>query len=515
MTDSRFVWEARVNALKESVGETQALATAVVQEHDQHFAAAYPTAQAFAASQQSTEGIGEAYDLLFMREQVQLCRALLSSLDNFLSEATHFFFTKFYNGKETLDDAHDAFVYRYSMRLLLYQAALDLNIVQQAVNQRRSLWQADGYQLSRQGLTLNMADNVMTMALDPLMAAGYLPDTTHVVCYLDKNVRARLVPYDDTLLVRVAATTVQLHDDRVRAGFPAGPSRDLIALLHELGHHLYWNGRLPQTDTPIYEHLAQKAKEVGIYHPREWRLRWLEEIFADAYALMQGGSAVVLDFQEMLTDDLPSHFKEDSDKHPIPELRPLIQTQFLRKLKDESGQPLFTNMPDRLDAHWEALLEKRPLRQHFRVHSRQPATGHHIVQALDGLLDVIAEVLHPLYPAIHAGSVLRRPGMWSKDRLTNNQLGSLYSEFAQSATVSHLEAHSDEMVAALMIKDVDDAVGAFYQARFATTPKSFAQRVEELTGTTPDKARGNSWIDTFLMRGWSTEGPEGDPIGKG
>lgn len=510
MTDSRTVWQERVNALIRTMHETHALAEAVGKERLNDVAAFFPDGHIADAEQ--------AYERMLLVLQVGVCTRLVTSLETFINDAAHFFLDKFFGENEALQDEDAAMRHRFIMRVLLYQAALDLNIIQQAVNQRRPIADHDtAVSLSLQNDSLTMADSVATMALDPLIHAGYLPPTTNVICYLDKNVRARLVPYDDTLLLRVAADSIQINHAAAHAhsSLSGGPSRDLLALLHEVGHHLYWNGRLPTTGAPIADALIQQTKELGIYHPREWRRRWLEEIFADAFALLLGGPAVVLDFQDMLTDDLPNHFKEDTDKHPIPELRPLMQTRLLRKFKDGNGQPLFTEMPDKLDERWRALIETRPLHQAFRIRSRKPAPGQEILTALDGLLDAVAAVLQPLYPSIMQSSYFRQKGIWSHDRLHAPDLTTLYHQFTKAASLDHINKQAFlEIVGDILetkdVRAIEDPTIRFYAHKFSTTPKTFAQRVEELTGVTPANAPNDDWIDPFLSYGWSTEGPEGD-----
>ncbi|MCA9929127.1 MAG: hypothetical protein KC419_11635 [Anaerolineales bacterium] len=496
MTDSLSMWRLRLGSLLAAMSETVQIANEVKKERSADIEAKVNKQQL------NRQEENRLYEPLLETTQIKLCHGLLDSLLTFTDDAGDFFLTRFFGEQETLLDEAEQFRHRFIMRTIFYQASRDLSIIQHAINQRRHL---DG-KPTLLSLGLALADRVATLAVHPLIRAGYLPDSTNVICYLDKNVRARLVPYDDTLLISIASDSLQYATSDARHNphtapeiiAPNGPSRNLIVLLHEIGHHLYWNGRIPNTNTFIYQALHQKAKDLGITHPREWRLRWLEEIFADAYALMQGGPAVVLDFQEMLTDDLPDHFSEDTDKHPIPEIRPLLQTNFLRKIRNIDGSPTYTQMPDRLDANWHALIGQDAETRSYRVHSRKPAPGTDILQALDSILEIVLDVLKPLSP--HSANV----GPWSTDSAPEHNLGELYAQFAAVAG-----PQPDDLFVAYFFDELTDpAVKALYDKKFSTTPKTFVQRVEELTGTTPANAPNDDWIDTFLSQGWSTEGPE-------
>lgn len=516
MVDSRAIWQDRFKSLDKIFAETETLHLSIAAEYENIFQTFFPNWDPNQPNANAFNDKAQAYDLLLLSTQIDLSLKLLHSLRIFITQAFNTFLEQY---DESDRDADDAFKQRFIMRFLLFQGSLDLNIIQQLVHQRHYIVENNTPKLSFQNKNLLLADGLATMALSPLINAGYLPTTTNVMCYLEKNVRIRLVPYDDTVLIRIAATSFWKRGGET-------PSEDLLAILHEIGHHLYWNGKVPGSAQYIYQLLADKMKMVGIHNPKDWRRRWLEEIFADAYALLQGGPVVVYNFQEMLAEDLPNHFKEDVDKHPIPEIRPLIQAKLLGKYQNDSGNPLYSAIHDQLDQAWQETIGKDPLQQTYHIHHHhEPMTGQEILQTLDGLLDKIAEVLQPLYSAIisNEDAFTRQPGIWSKDSVKNNELHALYTQFAHAATAKHIQketiwgtffantetAHLE--IAA--IGETDDAILRFLSERFSSTPKTFDERVEELTGKKPSEHTDDDWIDIFLSRGWSTEGPDADPTG--
>ena len=518
MADSRAIWQDRFDSLKKIIDETKLLHESIAEEYNNIFQLFFPKWDAKKPNANAFDDKAKAYDLLLLSTQIDLSLKLLASLKTFISEAFNDF-KKIYDDSDKDED--DAFKQRFIMRFLLYQASLDLNIMQQMVHQRHFIYEDNKPKLSIQNKNLLLADGLATMALSPLINANYLPPTTNVMCYLEKNVRIRLVPYDDTVLIRIAATSFWKRGEET-------PSEDLLAVLHEIGHHLYWNGKVPGSEQYIYQQLADDMKSVGIHNPKDWRRRWLEEIFADAYALLQGGPVVVYNFQEMLAEDLPSHFKDDVDKHPIPEIRPFIQTQLLRKYKDDAGNLLYNSIHDQLDKEWQKVVDKDPLKQTFHIHHHnQPLTGKEILQELDGLLDKVAAVLQPLYSAIMSDedSFTRQAGIWSKDSIQNNDLHTLYTQFSHAATAKHIQKEKiwDEFftqaepkkLKITEIKNPKAPILRFLSERYSSTPKDFDERVKELTGKKPNDHTSDDWIDLFLSRGWSTEGPEGSNAGKG
>lgn len=427
--------------------------------------------------------------------QIHLCQSIVPCLNKFADEAVTYFINGFY-GKEASLPEPSIFRPGFVLETVLSQVAYDLNVIEHAINQRRRL---EPEKMTKQGLTLALADQCGMGVIERFVDSGFLPENTKLVSYLGENIRTRLVPYDETILLRVAFAS--LHKGHK-------PTRDFLAIHHEIGHHVYWNGRIPQTDTPIFEALQDALKKHGIYS-RNWRLHWLEEMFADAVALLLGGPVVVLDFQDMLVDDMPHHFKSDTDKHPIPAIRPLLQTQILRSITDQAGEAVYHRTPKMLDEHWEDQWVGKDIHtEPFRIRHHKPRPCRAIVDDLQVVIDVILDVLRPLAPQSK-----NDPAILSSDSVAH--VSEMYDNFHDERDhqgYGWLEAYYSTVAKNGF---VDEGVKGKFNGRFACQYKSFAQRVKELSGALPDEFAHGDWIDQFLREGWSTEGPEGDFVGKG
>ncbi len=441
----------------------------------------------------------DMYQLIYEGFQVERSQALLEALAKFFDEAFTFFLDGFYLHEETtLVESRD-FPKRFVVRSLLDQVSFDLDILQQTIHQRQR--NIDDH-CTQQGRTLFMADRLAALALEPAIRAGYVPRSTFAVTYLNRRIEARLVPYSNTLLIGVAFSTMQLE---------GMPTRDYLALPHEVGHHIFWNGMLPGTTRPISEAVADRARKAKIYR-RNWRMKWVEEIFADTYALLVAGPVSVLDFQDMLDDDVPTHFTRDTNKHPIPELRPLILSRILRQITDDQDQVLYQRAPDKLDQNWRQHLDKDPAEASYLLRRRYKKVGKQIIDDLDHLIEIILDILKDV-----------RPGMaenlpWSLELEDEQTLGDLYEQFRtlayrdeETAYFNLLEKMLDESLKEPALEALENGGGqdgvpnkvlrelpAFYRRLY-----SLAQTKDEHEVSTRD------WVQLVIFQGWSKEGPAG------
>lgn len=418
------------------------------------------------------------YQLVLETRQINTCVFLLEALHDFAKEGFTFFLDGYYTKKNLpVIDEHPP---RSVMRTVVSQVSVDLGIIQAAVNQRRRV---DG-RSTKQAQAVAMADQLSRMALDMAIEAEYLPAETAVVTYLDKSIRSRLVPYLDVLLISVAYASIHTGEH---------PSRDFLAIPHEIGHHLYWNGRHPQTQTMLRDELLKAAAAANI-QGGDWRLNWLEEIFADTYALLLAGPVIALDFQDMLDDDMSDHFREDTDKHPIPEIRPFIQTEILRRLKDENGQVIYAHECDKLDKNWESWLKKKPLQQKYAIYSvAEQMTGQSIVTAVAPLITVILNTLSAIVPTER-----EYDGMEGSD-----DVGKLYTEFQSYI----MPDDDDELVN--MFLDGNGTAEQLSQILNAHTEVSFLDHIKQITKQAPATINTAEWLQLLRSHGWSSEGPLG------
>ncbi len=426
--------------------------------------------------------VRDFYQLVQETMQVYNSLSLLESLKRFADEGFKFFLDGYYSKKNLPVSANCP--PRSVMRTIVSQVSVDLGVIQDAVNQRRRL---DG-RATQQACTVAMADQLSSMALSLAIDAGYLPPQTFVITYLAKSIRSRLVPYSDALLISVAYASIHTGEH---------PSRDFLAIPHEIGHHLFWNGRHPNTQNMLRDELLQRAASAGIAAD-DWRLNWLEEMFADTYALLLAGPVIILDFQDMLDDDMSSHFREDTDKHPIPEIRPFIQTDILRRLKDEDGQIIYAHECDKLDHNWSSWIDKHPMRQHYPVRGvAEKMTGRAIVTAVAPLITVILDTLAAIVPTERDYI-----GMEGSDDVSK-----LYSEFQ-----SYIMPDDDNEMVNLFL-DGNGTEEEFVQILSNYAEISFLTHTEEVIRQDPKTITSAEWLQLLRSHGWSNEGPIGDSGG--
>ncbi|MCA9954776.1 MAG: hypothetical protein H6657_02090 [Ardenticatenaceae bacterium] len=509
-------WQARMDSLQTAVSETNKLMSAVIQAHlhdvsrvfgaqDQPNAQDDPliVAQNFlgattpkkfleSSAAKRPTAVPKAlrkfkrrdfYHLVKETIQLQYCLDLLDALEKFSHEGFKFFKEGYYTKKDLSISRNVP--PRMIMRTLIDQASIDLSVIQHAINQRR---RRDDGLATLQGTTLTMADELSKMAIGRAVDAGYLPKNTRVITYLARAIRSRLVPYSPTLLISIPYSA--LHSG-------THPSRNFLAIPHEVGHHLFWNGTQPESKRPMREHLLKKASEAGI-SAGDWRLNWLEELFADSYALVLNGPVIVLDFQDMLDDDMSAHFREDTDKHPIPAIRPFIQTKILRQLTDQNGKALYTHECDQLDKNWKTWIKEHPLKASFAlIDHPQPVLGQAILDELTPLITVILDTMVDILPTKKEFT-----GMNITDDVSQ-----LYTEF------QGYKMPDDDLELVNRFLE-GNATDEEVTAILTSNPKiSFKKHIAAETRQKPEKIKTAEWMQLLRSYGWSNEGPIGDDGG--
>ena len=254
----------------------------------------------------------------------------------------------------------------YVINKLLRQVSLDLVRLEQALHLRSNI--AENTQ--KQQRIYALADFLAEEAVKPcsnyyLKFKGESENKKVVITHPANAVEVRLLPYCEAVLIGFPITA---YFDGVTM------STDFLALSHEMGHMLYRSGRTEDKNTSLrddlykklYIRLAQLRR-----NPQEsrWLFRWLEEIFADTYGCLLDGPVCVVGFQELLATGRPTHLHEDDGKHPIPVLRPLIQTQILRSIakkhpgwqeEEDEGEKATFNIQEiasLLDLVWQKWVE--------------------------------------------------------------------------------------------------------------------------------------------------------------
>ena len=438
--------------------------------------------------------------VLYEHWQMQSCKRLLDSLQDFLDPLYDFFLEGFYGEHRYLEPSK-SFPPRYVLRTLLDQVSIDLKIVQSAMSAR--LWSPD-QDLSYQGFILYQADILCEHALRPAFYNGLLKQYTPAISHFEKNFTARLIPYENILFVGIPYTTMVAPstEDEDDDDFFGRLSRDFLAIPHEVGHFIYWNAQIPDSDEYLNEYLDRRLEESKI-RTWDWRRQWLEEIFSDVYSCLVAGPVVILDMQDLLTDNLPGHFREDPSKHPIPVLRPFIQTRILTKIKTADGESLFKNAPKLLDKQWRKTIKtqvdstiRNPLKASYYVRgAAHLLTGNEIIEALDEVIDLILEALQVKQPPDDDGSW--KAATWTPFttdlKKGDKNVSMLYDQFVHkdfSGQSSWREYKAGLEAEVIIIED--------YPLPEITSPDQIIPKEQ--------------WEEIFLFRGWSTEGPETDII---
>lgn len=263
-------------------------------------------------------------------------RAVVQSLKEFAQSQVEFFQEGFgeYGAFDLLPS--DEFPKAYVFRATLEQVGHDVGLLEQVVRQRlssRRVWVA-GEEV-RPSDRLNRADQLAQLALEPAVQAG-LVGKTAVITYFQKSPSIRLIPYAPVAFVAIPYSSLT-------------SDRDLLAIPHEVGHHIYRHG-----------HELRHTLEQLMPKQPAWRRRWLEEIFADVYGAIVAGPALALSFQDLLLGKAVAEFVADDGDHPVSFVRPFIYHETLRQM---AGQ--FAGLVDALETRWQEALETRGLPESF------------------------------------------------------------------------------------------------------------------------------------------------------
>jgi hypothetical protein len=364
---------------------------------------------------------------VYEQRQRKICYHLLDLLKKFTEDAAKFL-------QQSSEDEEDN-LQRHRWRVLLNKVSIDLLIVSAAAEQRTHGENDQTPTGVSTANTLLKADIISEQALAPAVEREFLQKTS-IITYLRENVSIHTVPYSEVVLISVAYASMEpgFSEPNTEGISFSKVSRDMLAIPHEVGHQLYREGQLQLTggEKSISSYLQEQLKQAQIWG-WDWRSDWLEEIFADAYGLLVAGPVMAISFQDLLTDNLPSRFSEDTGRHPIPALRPYIQTIILRRLIKANGNSLYPFAPNELDKKWE---EKpiwngaKPLEEDYKLHGvPNPAKGQQILDGLDEIIDIVLETLRRQAP-LEVDTNLTYYGWkaWTEDVLKGEDPERLYNK---------------------------------------------------------------------------------------
>jgi hypothetical protein len=209
------------------------------------------------------------------------------------------------------------------------------------------------------------------------------------VTYFQKSPSIRVIPYATVALIGLPYWYVSEPEV-------------LLAVPHEVGHYVFWNGREPGRSGAhgrrcyLFHRLPQLAVNSKL---PQWSRKWLEEAFADVFGGRLAGAMIALDFQDIQLPFADRLFVKDDGEHPAPFVRPLIYTSTLRRMG-------YGDWAAALERRWtEILLATRP-----RVTKFTPRDEEAIeIDTLDARLDKLVTLSNDMLEGISFDSeVLKR-----------------------------------------------------------------------------------------------------------
>ncbi|MEZ4662979.1 MAG: hypothetical protein R2911_35980 [Caldilineaceae bacterium] len=265
------------------------------------------------------------------------------------------------------------------LRSCSQSVATDHAIIQQAATQRRWHKSIKGANpaMGLQARELLLMDKLVIKAIAPFK--HLLPGDSEniaVVTYLSDHTHIHDLPYTDQfILVGISYDRVPpaagFVDDEVAAGSDFY-AYELLAIPHEVGHHIYQHGALPGDGKSFIE-LSKQFEANNPYH------HWCEELFADLYGCIIAGPLSALGLQALLMSIDRTRAWKDDEVHPTPALRFFILTEILRilpsiydQIKKESAQKPeakdlmphwavvknFDEIAAKLDKRWVTMIEQ-------------------------------------------------------------------------------------------------------------------------------------------------------------
>lgn len=381
------------------------------------------------------------------------------------------------------------------------QIGYDLWVITHAINQRFS---PDPTIIA----TLEMADDLSWHALQPAAAFGLA--NTKVISYLHKSPSIRVIPYANTALIGIPHTAI-------------GVPRDFLAIPHEIGHFVYWNGRL---DGGAGEFIAYEIEDHAPQNT-SWAYRWREEMFADLYGAFVAGPLLAFSFQDLHLQETQSSFHQDDRDHPPSVLRPNIYSRMVHRI----GFPNWANLLAR-NWHGDSFVggrrdqrshrmplgssspHNRPFNYEFRYgnnNSRLVRTSVSVDLNPDPPNPLLAvdEMFEYIYgrtiaPLAIAGNNWWRFGL--ADNGNNNNLGDLQGLYTAFADKINNYVVDPNVVAAR------EAVGILC-SNYGVLSNRWEGRGQFLKGNVPGHGTDPDWLQVYLAGGWTTEAPHSNPPG--
>ena len=464
-----------------------------------------------------TDLLGQLEDLVALEvPRAKTLLAVVQSLQAF-AEAQFAFFREGFGESGAFDllpsdDFPQEYVFRTTLEQIGHDVALLEQIVQQRLSGRKVLVGGEEVRVADR---LNQADQLSQLALEPAVRAG-LVDKTAVITYFHKSPSIRVVPYAPVAFIAIPYSS--LNRDR-----------DLLAIPHEVGHHIYRHGQ------ELHHTLEQRIPKQPT-----WRRRWLEEIFADVYGAMIAGPVLALSFQDLLLGKAVAEFVTEDGDHPVSFLRPFIYHETLRQMAQHGHD--FAELVADLEAMWQEALEIRGLPESFVSLDGETAVSvndarHYLTYAIEQIIKQVPNGFAPWLLAPDEGFG-QDTGSFSQQLYANfsamvAMLTDKYGGLAEPKVALYELEVQDEMIGVVEgqmagLNEVGRVNGAG-MAVLAVLPALGNKRPLGLTNTWVDQIKEKAfsgegigisgthrialppdvWTDVLSTDGWNTGGPDG------
>lgn len=423
------------------------------------------------------------------------------------------------------------------LHILLRQVQIDILRLQQAFFVHSEMGQQLAFLEDAQVLAAILAEQT----LRPNGDASFLDNqfaNTSIMIFPNDTIKVRLLPYVDALLIGLPLTA---YVDDVEMGndeYLMDLSVDYLALSHETGHLIFQSGIVPHEKQEIFDgkrcarlgsHLHLKlpmwlsryGHDIGEYN---WAAEWLIEIFCDIYGALVDGPVFGVGFQQLMASDRMDEIHTSDGHHPIPVLRPLVQSQVLCRIAecvDEDGGSHF-GWPDwsidaahRLAELWLDVVERNwPMWFKEQVATVGDHNASNILTAIqyevDGvertgqeILDVLEVAIQLILHTLKDLDFRPEPGAWSQLDMSGINTPEAIAEKL------YLQYLKDSQA---LVESSHQYSESFSLDAIAQTNHS-KQIIKVLYENKDAIASDKDLAKLIMTSGWEDEGPSGGSLG--
>lgn len=364
---------------------------------------------------------------------------------------------------------------KYVLQKTLEQIANDLTVLEQIADDWTSSTEGRPKELPLKQATV-MADNAFTFAYKN----GFLKESISSFIYLHKTPVVRVIPYAKVALIGIPYTSVNPVSNN---GITL---QSLLAIPHEVGHFVYWNGQHKGQSIRTYLIGQLKANNSSRY------FHWLEEIFADVYSSYVGGTVTAQSIQDILLDNRPSLFDLDDGCHPPAIIRPHV---YAYTYEDAKRGEIISGWEEKIDELKIPKVYKhaRIIKENNRIQSLAfneipfgdgvPSDGREIIETI---VRVVAEIF----------SNKNKDARWANGAFGQSAYDELEAKIADSDSVLHVGAFDKESEAEI-------------QQNVLTQHPFITKRTELLIQMGEGKGiQEEEWDIVFEAAGWTSGGEE-------